>query len=93
MNLSSFVMSDSNPLPPFTLRRPSEDAPRSADEVFDEYMDFRQAVVDFFRDGHFDELEDAGDGMRVIDDLFCIERRKYMRSQLDRNLEIDGLPE
>lgn len=75
---------DSGALPPFTEHRPSDEHPRTALEVWNEYMDFREAVVGFFQDGHSQQITDPNEARIKIDEIFYALRRKYAKQSLEK---------
>ncbi|MEM9216345.1 MAG: hypothetical protein AAGD25_18610 [Cyanobacteria bacterium P01_F01_bin.150] len=73
-------------VPPFTRVSPADQS-RDALEVWYEYMDYREAVVDFFREGHYEEISDPNDARDKIDEMFYVNRRKYIGLRLDNQLD------
>jgi hypothetical protein len=80
------VQNNSVSLPPFTECRPSEECPRSAIEVWYEYMTFRQAVVDFFVDGHYEKSPCPGEAREKIDKIFYVLLQKQMAYSNQSNM-------
>lgn len=74
-------------LPPFTTYRPDDEHPRTPIEVWNEYMDWREAVFDVLLELESDGVLKKSKVTKRIDDLFVINRSKGIRSNLDKQVD------
>lgn len=81
------IESTQKPLPPHTLREPSEEHPRSIKEIWYEFLDWKQATFNVLRELEEQGILDKSEIDRAIDQEFCSLASSQIDSILRTRLE------